>query len=288
MGKKIVFLLLITAAVIVGLSFLDIGTIAVLVPMGEIAAKQKSLLVISTLLMLIVIVPVFIASILIAWRYHEGNKKAKYDPSWENNNWAEFIWWMVPCVIIAVLSVLTWKSCYELNPFAPIKSETRPLKIQVIALQWKWLFIYPEQNIATVSFVQFPKETPLDFEITGDAPMNSFWIPQLGGQIYAMPAMRSELHLIAHEEGVFSGFSANLSGKGFSGMTFQAKSCTQEEFDAWVQQAKMSKDVLNQATYDELRKPSEYVPPQTFLLQKQDLFETVIMNYMMPMDQEMK
>lgn len=279
MVKKTIFILIALAA-IVGLCFIDVGTIAVLVPMGQVAAKERDLLIDSTLLMLIIIVPVFFVTIWIAWKYRATNKKAKYDPNWDNNNWAEFIWWTVPCILITVLSVMTYKSCYDLNPFKPIVSNVRPLRIQVVALQWKWLFIYPDHNIASVSWVQFPKETPLNFEITSDAPMNSFWIPQLGGQIYAMPAMRSKLHLIAHEEGVFTGSSANLSGTGFSGMTFKAKACTQDEFDAWVQEVKQSPHVLNQATYDELVLPSENVPSTTYLLQKNDLFEAILMKYM--------
>jgi cytochrome o ubiquinol oxidase subunit II len=279
MVKKTI-VILVALAVIIGLCFIDVGTIAVLVPMGEIAAKERDLLVNSTLLMLIIIVPVFVVSILIAWRYRASNKKAKYDPNWDNNNLAEFIWWTVPCVLIAVLSIMTYKSCYDLNPFKPIVSDVRPLRIQVVALQWKWLFIYPDHNIATVNLVQFPKETPLNFEITSDAPMNSFWIPQLGGQIYAMPAMRSKLHLIAHEEGEFTGSSAHLSGKGFAGMTFKAKACTKAEFDAWIKQARKSPQVLNGITYEQLAEPSEYLPPATYVLQKEDLFDSILMKYM--------
>ena len=164
--------------------------------------------------------------------------KAKHAPDWEHNYIAEYCWWGVPIVIIVILAVTTWKSSHDLNPFKPIESEKKPLAIQVVALHWKWLFIYPEQGIATVNFVQFPEKTPINFEITSDAPMNSFWIPQLGGQIYAMPAMRSKLHLIANEIGSFRGVSANISGKGFAGMTFTAKSSSEEDFDAWVQSGK--------------------------------------------------
>ncbi len=291
MGKKVKILLLVlvaTAAAVVGMLYIDIGTIAVLVPMGQIAAKERTLLVNATLLMMIIIVPVFIVSVWVAWRYRAANKKAKYDPKLENNITAEFLWWGIPCIIVAALSVMTWKSCFDLNPFKPIQSSVSPLRIQVVALQWKWLFIYPDHKIASLNWVQFPKETPLNFEITSDAPMNSFWIPQLGGQIYAMPAMRSKLHLIAHEEGVFTGSSANLSGKGFAGMTFKAKACTQAEFDAWVQEVKQSPNVLNQSTYDALALPSEFQPSTMYLLQKEDLFEDVLMKYMMPMPMEEK
>lgn len=286
MRKKIWFLVVLALIGVgtYGLFQIDIGTVAVMVPMGDIAAQEKKLLVDSTLLMMIIIVPVFFVTIWIGWRYRASNKKAKYDPNWENNNWAEFVYWFIPCVVVTVLSVWTWKSCYDLNPFKPLSSSVKPLRIQVVALQWKWLFIYPDYNIASVNWVQFPKETPLNFEITSDAPMNSFWIPQLGGQIYAMPAMRSKLHLIAHEEGTFKGSSANLSGKGFSGMIFQARACSQEEFESWVQKTKGSSNVLNQATYKSLAEPSENNPVTSYVLQKDDLFESIIMKYMMPMD----
>lgn len=287
MSKRIKILLIVVvalAAIVYGLRYLDIGTIDVLVPMGEIAQKEADLFWISTWLMLIIIIPVFIASILIAWRYRAGNKKAKYDPNLENHNLTEVVWWTLPCIIVTILSVLTFKSCHELNPFKPIESSVTPLKIQVVALQWKWLFIYPDHNIASVNLVQFPKNTPLNFEITADAPMNSFWIPQLGGQIYAMPAMRSKLHLIAHEEGTFNGSSANLSGKGFAGMMFQAKACTDEEFHAWVQEVKQSPNVLSAQTYETLAEPSEYNPAKFYLLQAEELFNSIIMKYMMPME----
>lgn len=278
MKTKILLLILIAAAV-VGAFYIDIGTIAVLTPMGEIAAKERSLLITATWLMLIIIIPVFVATVWIAWKYR-ASRKAKYEPTWANSHMAELIWWGLPCVIVAALSVITWKSCHELNPFKRIESTKTPLKIQVVALQWKWLFIYPDYNIASLNFVQFPKETPLDFEITSDAPMNSFWIPQLGGQIYAMPAMRSKLHLIAHEEGVFVGSSANLSGAGFAGMRFQAKASTQKEFEAWVRKMKKAPEKLDQKMYDSLVLPSKNVPATPYVLQEADLFERILMKYM--------
>lgn len=287
MGRKIkitLVALVIVAAALFGLRYVTIGTLQVLVPMGEIAQQEKDLFWLATWWMLIVIIPVFFASIFIAWRYRASNKKAVYSPTWDNSYIAEFIWWMVPCIIITVLSVYTWKSCHSLNPFKPIKSDVAPLKIQVVALQWKWLFIYPDYNIATVNFVQFPVNTPLNFEVSADAPMNSFWIPQLGSQIYAMPGMRSKVHLIAHKEGTFFGTSANLSGEGFAGMKFQAKASTNAAFNEWVQQVKQSPQVLNLTTYEALEAPSINNPAAYYLLQKNDLFDSILMKYMMPMD----
>jgi cytochrome o ubiquinol oxidase subunit 2 len=185
-------------------------------------------------------------------------------------------------VIIAILAVTTWKSSHELNPFKPLVTGKKPLSIQVVALTWKWLFIYPEQGIATVNFVQFPKNTPINFEITSDAPMNSFWIPQLGGQIYCMPAMRSKLHLIAEEAGDFMGVSANLSGKGFSGMKFTAKSCEESEFSQWVGSVSGSGKQLDMQGYRQLAMPSEYHPVEYYTLAQPDLFDRVLMQYMSP------
>ena len=221
--KIAILSLLFLAFVIAGVFFISTHNIAVLEPKGFIGIKERDLIITALLLMLIVVIPVFLFALFFAWKYRESNSKARHAPDWEHNYIAEYCWWGVPFLLIIILGVITWKSSHELNPFRPIQSDVKPIKIQVVALQWKWLFIYPEQNIATVNYVEFPEKTPINFEITADAPMNSFWIPQLGGQIYAMPAMRSKLHLIANEEGTFRGCSSNISGKGFAGMVFTAK-----------------------------------------------------------------
>lgn len=178
-----------------------------------------------------------------------------------------------------MLGVITWKGCVELDPFRPLEMNKKPLKIQVIALQWKWLFIYPEQKIATVNFFQFPEQTPINFDVTADAPMNSFWIPELGGQIYAMPGMNSKLHLMADREGSFRGSSANLSGTGFSGMRFIAKASSDADFNTWVESVKQSNQSLD---YDQLVKPSSYVPEAFYLLADENLYDQVVMKYMIP------
>ena len=256
--------------------------VLVLQPKGMIAEKQKSLLIIATLLMLIVVIPVFVLTFFIAWRYRASNTKAKYTPDWSHSHLFESIWWGFPFAIVIALSIVTWKACHELDPFKPLDVATKPISIQAVALQWKWLFIYPEYNIATVNFVQFPEKTPLNFEVTADAPMNSFWIPQLGGQVYAMPAMRTKLHLIADAPGEFTGSSANLSGKGFAGMRFIAKASSQEDFDEWVQQVKQSSPSLTLDEYNALVEPSEYNPAGYYVLKEEGLFDHIVMKYMMP------
>jgi len=277
------FIFLTIAAVAVTWVYVVNHDIAVLNPAGMIGAKESDLILTSTLLMLIIVIPVFCLAGFFAWRYREGSK-AVHAPDWEHNYIAEYCWWGVPLIIIGILAVITWKSSHELNPFEPIVTETKSLKIQVVALQWKWLFIYPEQGIATINFVQFPEKTPIDFEITSDAPMNSFWIPKLGGQIYAMPAMRTKLHLIADETGDFRGVSANISGDGFAGMTFIARATSQEDFDGWVQSAKAGQKQLNLHAYNQLVKPSAYNPVATYILAQEDLFDQIIMKYMAPVE----
>lgn len=256
--------------------------IDVLFPKGMIAFKQRNLLFILQAIMLLVVIPVYILTFVFSWKYRAHNPKGNYDPDLEDSKLAEFVWWGIPFIIIIFIGALTWIKTYELDPYRPLASDVKPMKIQVVALQWKWLFLYPEEKIATVNFVQFPEKTPIDFEITADAPMNSFWIPQLGGQIYAMPSMRTKLHLIADKEGEFRGSSANISGVGFAGMHFIAKSSSKEEFQKWVQSAQQSQSDLGLEEYAKLVAPSENNPVATYQLTDESLFDQIIMKYMHP------
>lgn len=274
-GKLIFLAFLFLVVGIPALLFMFMADIAVLNPKGIIAEKQSQLLLFATVIMLVVVLPVFALTFGIAWKYRSGNGKAKYTPNWDFDWVLEALWWSVPLVIIVILSVVNWVYCIKLDPFRPIDSTAKPMKIQVVALQWKWLFIYPEQGIATVNYFQFPEQVPIDFEITADAPMNSFWIPQLGGQVYAMPGMKSELHLMADGSGTYRGSSSNISGTGFSGMVFQATSVSAGDFATWVDGVKGS-SALN---YDELVKPSQYVPQASYTVEN-GLFEKIIMKYM--------
>src|SRR5688572_21939694 len=197
MSVKVAALFVLIAATTGVLTWLVLGAnVAVLEPAGSIAERQRGLIIFASLLSLIVVVPVFALTFYIAWKYRASNKKAKYTPDWDHHTGIEALWWAIPLALITILSVITYKTSHELDPFRPIASDKKPLTVQVVALQWKWLFIYPEQNIASVNFVQFPEDRPVNFQITSDAPMNSFWIPQLGGQMYAMSGMNTKLHLI--------------------------------------------------------------------------------------------
>lgn len=256
--------------------------IAVLFPKGIIALEQRNLLFIIQAIMLLVIIPVYIFTFIFSWKYRASNPKGTYDPDLVDSYVAEVFWWGIPLVLTAVIAVLTWVKTYELDPYKPIVSDKKAIRIQVVALQWKWLFIYPEEQIASLNFLQFPVNTPLHFEITADAPMNSFWIPHLGGQIYAMPQMKTQLFLMADEIGDFRGSSANLSGEGFAGMHFVARASTQEDFDRWVKEASVSQNTLDWESYQLLAAPSQKNPPIVFQLKDNDLFNQTIMKYMHP------
>jgi cytochrome o ubiquinol oxidase subunit 2 len=280
--KKYLIVLLILASVAIASVYLSSHDIAVLQPKGIIAQKQLNLLVVSSLLSLIVVVPVFTMLTLISLKYRESNHKThkiKYTPNWDGNKKIEIIWWVIPFVIIFVLSIITWNSSHDLDPFKPLNSRVKPVRIQVIALQWKWLFIYPEQKVATVNYVQFPVNTPVDFEITSDAPMNSFWIPQLAGQIYAMSGMSTQLHLMADKTGSYIGRSANISGSGFSGMTFSANTTSKEEFNSWVQNSGYNQNHLNLSSYNKLAAPSKNNRQTTYVLDEENIYTNVVEKY---------
>jgi cytochrome o ubiquinol oxidase subunit 2 len=180
------------------------------------------------------------------------------------------------------MSIITWEATHRIDPHKPIASDVKPLTIQVVALQWKWLFIYPEQGIATVNYIAFPEDTPLTFTLTADGPMSSFWIPQLGGQLYAMTGMAQSLHLIADNQGEFRGSNAEISGSGFATMKFTAKATSQREFERWIDQVKHSPHKLTFEEYNKLAQPSEDTPPLFYNSTEKDLFTTIMMRFMLP------
>jgi len=254
--------------------------ISVIFPKGIVGIKERNLLLIVQALMLLVVVPVYIMTFVFSWKYRADNPQGDYDPDLVDHKLLEVIWWGFPLVMTLIVCVLTWIKTTELDPYRPLEPIHKQKTIQVIALQWKWLFLYPEEKIASLNFLQIPKEIPIRFEITADAPMNSFWIPDLGGQIYAMPKMRTLLHLMANEEGTFRGLSANISGVGFADMHFQTKASTEEDYQKWVQAAQDSPRSLDFETYEKLASPSASVPPETFQLKDGQLFEQVLNKYM--------
>ena len=253
---------------------------ALLEPAGQVAADEKHLIIVSTLLMLIVVIPVIFLTLYFAWKYRASNTSATYMPNWSYSHRIEAVVWVVPIAIILVLGVLTWKTTHELDPYKPLESSVKPIEVQVVALDWKWLFIYPEQHIATVNEIHFPAGTPVNFKITSDTVMNVFFIPQLGSQIYAMAGMQTQVHLIADQPGVYDGLSTNFSGAGFPDMKFTATATSQADFDAWVAKVKASGNKLGLDNYGDLAKPSSKAPVKYFSTVEPVLFAAVLDKYM--------
>jgi len=247
---------------------------------GSIADQQRDLMLISLLLMLIVVIPVLAMTALFAWRYRASNTKASYTPEWDDDYKLELVWWGIPMIIILILAVITWKASHRLDPYRPLQTEQEHLEIEVIALDWKWLFIYPQYDIAVVNHVRFPVHTPIRFKITAQAPMNSFWIPHLAGQIYAMEGMQTLLHVDAHSTGEFPGLSSNFSGEGFHGMKFIAKAVETSDFITWVDSVKTAGDTLSRFRYDLLAVPSKNEPVRIFSSVQPQLFQQVMWSYM--------
>jgi len=276
-NKSIGILSLISAAVL--LSGCDM---ALMNPKGQIGLEQRSLILTALGLMLLVVVPAIVMAVVFAIKYRSTNTKATYSPNWSHSSKVEFVVWAVPILIIIFLATLTWKSTHALDPGKPIASNAKTINIEVVAMDWKWLFIYPEQGIATVNQIAFPANVPVRFNITSNSVMNSFFIPRLGGQIYAMAGMNATLHLIANEPGTYNGISSNFSGRGFSGMKFTAIATPdQQGFDAWVQKVKSSPETLNtMEAYEQLAAPSEFHPVEYFSSVKPDLFNSVIGKFM--------
>ncbi|RDS83482.1 ubiquinol oxidase subunit II [Dyella psychrodurans] len=260
-------------------------------PSGDLAVQQRDLIIDSVILMLLIIVPVIALTVLFAWRYRASNKHAHYDPEWDHSTMLELLIWSAPLLIIIALGALTWVSTHKLDPFRPldrlsegraVPASAKPLEIDVVALDWKWLFIYPEQGIATVNDVAAPVDRPIQFKITASSVMNSFFIPALAGQIYAMPNMETQLQAVMNKPGDFEGFSANYSGEGFSGMHFIFHSVSDDGFAQWVAQAKASGDALNRDAYVKLAAPSSNDPVHRYANIDPTLYQDILTNCVQP------
>ena len=248
-------------------------------PKGPIAAEQMELIILSFLVMMIVVVPVILMTVFFAVKYRANNDKAEYEPDWEHSNKIELVVWSVPLIIIIVLGIITYRTSFSLDPRQPLESENPTMRIQVVALDWKWLFIYPEQEIATVNELAIPVDVPVEFLITSDTVMNSFFVPQLGSMIYAMAGMENQLNLIADEEGTFRGLSANYSGFGFSGMKFDALSLSEQDFDAWVNNVKSSQNTLTKEAYTTLSVKTKDHPVEHYSSVNPLMFNRIIERY---------
>ncbi len=285
--RILIAVLAVAGAVILFRLLIGGSTVASLMPAGPVASAERQLIETMVFLMLIVVVPMFVLLFTFAWKYRADNSNAKYEPERSHGAWSELVLWAIPAVLVAALGVLAWQSAHTLDPSRQIASSApgvQPLTIEVVALPWKWLFIYPQQNIATVNFIELPVGTPVRFELTADGPISSFWIPQLGSQIYAMAAMETQINLMASSTGTFTSEDTEINGAGYSGMKFTAQSVSQSDFDAWIASMRQSQpsSMLDENAYRTLAEPSAYNPPAYYTSVDGNLFNTIMMKYMMP------
>ncbi len=259
--------------------------LVVMSPSGDIARQQADLIVISVVLMLLIIVPVLFLTLFFAWRYRSSNTKAPYDPEWHHSTRLEVIIWSAPLAIIIALGAITWISTHRLDPYRPldridaqrpVTPEMKPITVEVVALDWKWLFFYPEYGIATVNEMAAPVDVPINFKITASSVMNSFYVPALAGMIYAMPGMETKLHAVINKAGEYEGLSANYSGDGFSHMRFKFHGVDQAGFDQWVARVKQNGTALNRDAYLKLEKPSSKEPVRYYASVEDGLYRAVL------------
>ena len=248
----------------------------VLDPQGPIAAAEWLLMINATAIMLVVVVPVIIVTLAFAWWYRASTPRAvrSLDVAYEGR--IEFVTWSIPALIVILLGGVTWIGSHQLDPKAPIAADAKPLRVDVVALDWKWLFIYPGQGVAAVNQLVVPAATPVQFRLTSATVMNSFFVPQLGSQIYTMAGMTTHLNLLADRPGEYPGISANYSGDGFADMRFTVNVVSAGDFDKWIAQTRGSGSSLDAAGYAALAKPSKAVPPATFGSVERNLFERII------------
>jgi len=247
-------------------------------PVGPVGAAEKQILINSTAIMLAIVIPTIVATIAFAWWFRRGNKRATYRPDWEYSGAIEMVVWSIPALTIILLGGITWIGSHDLEPSKPLPSILAPLKVEVVSLDWKWLFIYPDQGVATVNQLVVPAGTPVSFRLTSATVWNSFFIPQMGTMIYTMPGMATRLNLQADRPGVYDGLSSHFSGAGFPGMTFKVRAVPPEQFAAWAQGVRGQGQALDANSYAELAKPSSYVKPITYGAVTPGLFDAVTMN----------
>ncbi|WP_205749039.1 ubiquinol oxidase subunit II [Frigidibacter oleivorans] len=257
----------------------------VLAPTGDVAAQQRDLLVQATVLMSLIIVPVLLLTGFFAWRYRASNTRATYSPEWAHSTKLELAIWAFPVLIVVALGTLTWVGTHLTDPYrpldriakdTPLEADHTPFEVQVVALDWKWLFIYPEQGVASVNELAVPVDRPIRFRLTASSVMNAFYIPSMAGMIYAMPGMETTLNGVFNEEGEFRGLASHYSGWGFSGMKFTAHALAPDAFDDWVAAAREGEGRLDRAAYLDLEEPTENVPPMTYAAVEPELFDRAV------------
>jgi len=250
----------------------------ILDPVGPVGAAEKTILINSTAIMLAIIIPTMIATVGVAWWFRAGNKKAKYRPDWEYSGAVELVVWSIPALTVLLLGGIAWISSHDLDPAKPLPSKTQPLHVQVVSLDWKWLFIYPDQGIATVNQLVVPAGVPVSYDLTSATVWNVFFVPQMGTMIYTMPRMTTRLNLQADRPGTYEGLSAHFSGDGFPGMQFKVHALPADQFAAWAQGARGTGSALDGRTYAELSKPTSYVAPMIYGAVAPNLFDAIVKN----------
>lgn len=257
----------------------------VLDPSGDVALQQRNDLLASVGLMLLVILPVMVLTAIFAWHYRQSNTSARYEPDWDHSTQLELVIWGFPLLIIVALGALTWMGTHLLDPYRPLDriaagkplpAAAKPIDVEVVALDWKWLFIYPQYGIATLNEAAVPVDQQVVFRITSSSVMNAFYIPAMAGMIYAMPGMETQLHAVMNATGTFDGLSTNYSGDGFAGMHFKLASLNATDFDKWVAKIKADGGALDRNTYLDLERPSENVPPKTYGTVDASLFRLAV------------
>ena len=257
----------------------DLRRSAVLDPKGPIALAERDLLIDAFVVMMLVVVPVILLTLFFAWRYRATNTAAAYTPKWAESVRIDTVVWVIPALIVVAVAVLVWRSTHKLDPYRPIASPVAPLEVQVVAQDWKWLFIYPEQGIAVVNQLAFPSGRPVSLKITSDTVMNSFYVPQLAGQIYAMAGMQTKLQLLADEPGKFVGRNSQYSGGGFSDQHFEVIAQTPADFDVWVAKAKQGSAKLDATTYPALAAKSRRNPIAYYSAVEPGLYDSIIAKF---------
>ncbi|MFL6777720.1 MAG: ubiquinol oxidase subunit II [Sphingomicrobium sp.] len=262
-----------------GLALLTAGcNRGILDPVGPVASAEKTILINSTAIMLAIIIPTMIATVAFAWWFRRGNAKATYLADWEYSGAIELVVWSIPALTIMLLGGIAWIGSHDLEPSRPLKSNVPPLKVEVVSLDWKWLFIYPDQGIATVNQLVVPAETPVSYRLTSATVWNVFFVPQFGTMIYTMPRMTTRLNLQADRPGTYDGLSAHFSGDGFPGMQFKAQVLPPEQFAVWAQGARGQGGALDSRSYAELTKPTSYVKPMAYGAVDPRLFDAIVAN----------
>jgi len=283
-SSKILILVVAILFIVLGIYLVLINEKAVVFhPKGIIAKKELELIITNIILMLLIIVPTFILLFTVVYKYCIKKENAEYDPDHTFSWTGQLLMWVIPSLIVVVMAIITWNATHQLNPYKPLESHDKPLSVQVVALNWKWLFIYPELGIATLNYMHIPERVPIHLKLAADgSPMNSFWIPQLSGQIYAMTGMSTQLHLMAEGPGEYMGREVEINGEGYADMTFPVKSSSIKDFENWVSEVRKSSLHLTEDRYNELVQPAVNKSVIFFSDVEKNLYQKILRRYMYP------